>query len=188
MKIKVETYIPNPLRCFKCQRFRHHQDRCTRPPVCRRCGENTWTVKRKLFVLTAEKNHPANSRDCEVWKREKDIIKIKYTKNITFPEARKMIEAMKYSEMSKRNIPSTNQQGHQTYENNKTRIKPEVITQLINEMRRLIQEMKTIIRSHWKQTTLKRKYKHQRFKKPWETNKIKQREPKDSLFWSGLYR
>ena len=63
-------------------------------------------------------------------------------KNITFPEPRKIIEAEKYSEMSK-----TIQQGHQTYKNNQTRIKPEVITQLINEMRILTQEMKTIIRT-----------------------------------------
>ena len=55
--------------------------------------------------------------------------------------------AVKYSEMSKRNIPSTNQQGHQTHENNQTGIKPEVITQLINKMRMLIQEIKTIIKT-----------------------------------------
>ena len=42
-----------------------------------------------------------------------------------------MIEAVKYSEMSKRNIPNTNQQGHQTCENNQTRIKSEIITQLM---------------------------------------------------------
>ena len=58
-----------------------------------------------------------------------------------------MIEAVKYSEILHRNIPSTNQQGYQTYENNQTGIKPEVIAQLINEIRMLIQEMKTIIRT-----------------------------------------
>ena len=103
MKIKVETYIPNPLRCFKCQTFGHHQDRCTRPPVCGRCGENNirhMDCQKEAFCINCRKNHPANSRDCEVWKRKKDIIKIKYTKNITFPGARKMIEAVKYSEMS----------------------------------------------------------------------------------------
>ena len=36
IKIKVETYIPNTLRCFNCQRFGHRQERCTRPPVCGR--------------------------------------------------------------------------------------------------------------------------------------------------------
>ena len=72
---------------------------------------------------------------------------MKYTKNISFPEARKIIEAVEYTEMSKKYTPKTNQQGHQTYENNRTRIKPEVITQLINEMRMLIQQMKTIRRT-----------------------------------------
>ena len=38
-KINFEPYIPNPLRCYKCQRFSHHQDQCTQPPVCVRCGE-----------------------------------------------------------------------------------------------------------------------------------------------------
>ena len=55
--------------------------------------------------------------------------------------------AVKYSEILKRNIPNTSQQGRQTYENNQIGIKPEVITQLINEMRMLIQEMKTIMRT-----------------------------------------
>ena len=61
-------------------------------------------------------------------KEENDISKMKYTKNITFQEARKIIEAVKYSEMSKRYTPNTNQQGLQTYENNQTGIKSEVIT------------------------------------------------------------
>ena len=29
---------------------------------------------------------------CEIWKKEKEIIKIKVTKNITYPEARKLFE------------------------------------------------------------------------------------------------
>ena len=66
-----------------------------------------------------------------------------------------MIEAVKYSEMLKRNIPSTNQQGYHMYENNQTRIKPEVITQLINEMRK---EMKTIIRTNKKKSKLNKKH------------------------------
>ena len=91
--------------------------------------------QKEAFCTNCKKNHPANSKDWEIWKREKDISKMKYTKNITFPEARKIIEAVKYFEMSKRYTPNTNQQEHQTYENNQTRIKPEVITQLINEKR-----------------------------------------------------
>ena len=105
---------------------------------------------------------------------------MKNTVSITFLETMKIIEAVKYSEMSKRYTPNTNQQGHQTYENNPTRIKPEVITQLINEMRILIQEMKTIIRTITENKQLSKENSS-------NTNKIKQREPKCPLLWSGLY-
>ena len=30
---KVETYIPNRLRCHNCQMFGHHKEKCTRPPI-----------------------------------------------------------------------------------------------------------------------------------------------------------
>ncbi len=39
--IKVETYIPNPLRCFKCQKFGHGVNTCTLSVVCAHCGEKT---------------------------------------------------------------------------------------------------------------------------------------------------
>ena len=58
IKIKVETYIPNPLRCFNCQRFKHHRNRCTRPPVCGSCGENNtknMDCQKEAFALTAKK-------------------------------------------------------------------------------------------------------------------------------------
>ena len=38
-------------------------------------------------------NHPADSRDCMVWKREKEVNQIKYTNNISFPEARKIVQS-----------------------------------------------------------------------------------------------
>ena len=39
LNIKVETFIPNPLRCYKCQRFGHHKFNCRRNATCARCGE-----------------------------------------------------------------------------------------------------------------------------------------------------
>ena len=38
--IPVEVYIPNPLRCFNCHRFGHHENGCPEPPgsVREKCG------------------------------------------------------------------------------------------------------------------------------------------------------
>ena len=37
--------------------------------------------------------HPANSKQCQAWHTEKEILKVKYTRNISFPEARKIFES-----------------------------------------------------------------------------------------------
>ena len=35
----VEQFIPNPLRCYKCQKYGHHQDKCNGKSVCGKCGQ-----------------------------------------------------------------------------------------------------------------------------------------------------
>ncbi|GFS95821.1 uncharacterized protein TNCV_2259031 [Trichonephila clavipes] len=37
LNCKIHPYIPNPLYCFKCQRFRHSQTFCRDQPTCFRC-------------------------------------------------------------------------------------------------------------------------------------------------------
>ena len=39
ISVNVEVYVPNPLRCYNCQFFGHHESRCTRKKVCANCGE-----------------------------------------------------------------------------------------------------------------------------------------------------
>ncbi|GBO11583.1 hypothetical protein AVEN_202519-1 [Araneus ventricosus] len=39
MKLAVRPFIPNPLRCFKCQRFGHSQTNCRGTLTCARCAE-----------------------------------------------------------------------------------------------------------------------------------------------------
>nr|XP_042913717.1 uncharacterized protein LOC107457496 isoform X2 [Parasteatoda tepidariorum] len=36
---KIRPYIPNPLRCFKCQRFGHATNNCRGKETCSRCGQ-----------------------------------------------------------------------------------------------------------------------------------------------------
>ncbi|GFT91692.1 uncharacterized protein TNCV_2444921 [Trichonephila clavipes] len=39
LRCSVRPYIPNPLRCFQCQRFGHSKTTCCGKPTCARCGE-----------------------------------------------------------------------------------------------------------------------------------------------------
>ena len=39
LSVHVDLFIPNPLRCFKCQRYGHGRDSCKNLPACFRCGQ-----------------------------------------------------------------------------------------------------------------------------------------------------
>ena len=54
----------------------HLTNHCTNPAKCVNCG----------------KGHLSRSSDCAIWKKEKEIMKLKVIKNLTYPEARKFYD------------------------------------------------------------------------------------------------
>ena len=95
--VPVEQFIPNPLRCFNCQKFGHHEDNCklTDAVICDRCGESKHTssiCQRPFKCVNCGKEHSARSTECEVWKREKEIMRIKTIRKISYFEAKKQYE------------------------------------------------------------------------------------------------
>ena len=91
--IKVEVYIPNPLRCYKCQRYGHGAMRCTNGHISHRCGGNEHEgsdCKETPFCCNCKGSHMASSKECPIWIRETAICKLKVSNNISFPEARKL--------------------------------------------------------------------------------------------------
>ena len=97
--IQVEMYVRNPLRCFNCQKFGHHAINCHADlgSVCGKCGTGnhdhlTSQCKNPAKCVNCGENHMSRSRDCDVWKKEKEIIKIKVTQRLTYPEARKIYD------------------------------------------------------------------------------------------------
>ncbi|GFS83425.1 uncharacterized protein TNCV_1059851 [Trichonephila clavipes] len=46
----VRPYIPNPLRCFQCQRFGHSKTVCRGQPTCSRCAEARRVVSSRTPV------------------------------------------------------------------------------------------------------------------------------------------
>ena len=91
--IKVEVYVPNPLRCYKCQRYGHGAMRCTNGHICHRCGGNEHEgseCKETPFCCNCKGSHMASSKECPIWIRETAICKLKVSNNISIPEARKL--------------------------------------------------------------------------------------------------
>ena len=97
-RVSVDPFTPNPLRCYAWQVFGHHENKCQREEICAHCGEAKHSAdetdcKRPPKSVNCKEDHPANSRQCQAWHTEKEIQKVKYTRNISFPEARKIVES-----------------------------------------------------------------------------------------------
>ena len=39
LNIPVSQFVPNPLRCYKCQKFGHVTSKCKHSETCARCSE-----------------------------------------------------------------------------------------------------------------------------------------------------
>ncbi|GFU87547.1 uncharacterized protein TNCV_2934691 [Trichonephila clavipes] len=94
LNCKLRPYIPNPLRCFKCQRFGHSQTSCHGQLTCSRCasvGHASTDCSLEPKCINCLQPHPSDSKLCPKWKIEKQIQEIKTTQNISYPEARKLI-------------------------------------------------------------------------------------------------
>ncbi|XP_055956895.1 uncharacterized protein LOC130012873 [Patella vulgata] len=93
--IPVSPYIPNPLRCFQCQRFGHSKNVSKGKPICARCGQDgheSETCQLPYHCANCKGAHFAYSRECPLWKKEKQVQQVKTEKNISYPEARKLVE------------------------------------------------------------------------------------------------
>ena len=96
IQAKVDVYIPNPLRCYKCQVFGHHENKCGRQAICVNCSMPehcaSGQCQRPAKCANCSGDHSANSKDCLQWEKERKILKIKCENNLSFPEARKQFE------------------------------------------------------------------------------------------------
>ncbi|GFT42824.1 uncharacterized protein TNCV_2172771 [Trichonephila clavipes] len=94
LNCKIRPYIPNPLRCFKCERFGHSQTACRGQLTCSRCasvGHASSDCSLQQKCVNCSQPHSADSKLCPKWKIEKEIQTIKTNRNISYIEARKFI-------------------------------------------------------------------------------------------------
>ena len=95
-RVSVRQYIPNPRRCYHCQKFRHTKNFCKDSvPTCGKCGETGHEYDDcggNACCVNCKGSHPSSSRDCPIWKKEKAIIELKVKEDISFAEAIKRVE------------------------------------------------------------------------------------------------
>ena len=95
LKVKVALFIPNPMRCFNCNKFGHTSQQCKVAAKCTGCGKDKHEGQCEGPKLCSNCNGPraSSAKDCPVWQKEKEIQRVRVEKRISFPEARQLVEA-----------------------------------------------------------------------------------------------
>ena len=93
LRVKVDPFVPNPLRCFKCQKYGHGAQRCSSAAVCPKCAlEHEGPCTNPPMCVNCKGAHPSSSKDCNVWKKEKQIQQVKTERKISYPDARRIVQ------------------------------------------------------------------------------------------------
>ena len=94
-RVRVRAFIPNPMRCYRCQRFGHTTTHCRNRPACAKCSSPEHVSEecdagtlRCVNCGDSEKPHASYDRSCPAYSKEKEINGLKATRNLSFREAR----------------------------------------------------------------------------------------------------
>ena len=93
LHIPVEPFIPNPLRCFNCQKFGHGKSSCNHNAVCACCGvegHSDTDCHEQPHCVNCSGPHPSFSKECPEWIKQRAIVQIKTERNISFSEAKQL--------------------------------------------------------------------------------------------------
>ncbi|XP_055691251.1 uncharacterized protein LOC129794523 [Lutzomyia longipalpis] len=89
--LKVKIFVPNPARCFKCQKYGHFVDKCriTRK-ICGKClhDEHEGECQHPHICANCGENHLSWSRKCPIFKQEFAIMRIKVTQKMSYYAAK----------------------------------------------------------------------------------------------------
>ena len=91
----MALFVPNPMRCFNCNKFRHTSQRCKVAAKCTGCGKDKREGQCDVPTLCSNCNgpHASSAKDCPDRQKEKEIQRVRVEKRISFPEVRQLVEA-----------------------------------------------------------------------------------------------
>ena len=92
LNCRVRKYIPDPLRCFKCQGYGHTSLSCRGKKKCAKCGELYHeNCNNPSKCLNCGGAHTAFDKKCPKWITEKEIAKVRVLQDIPETQARAQV-------------------------------------------------------------------------------------------------
>ena len=93
----VRKFEFHPKRCFRCSMYGHSADSCNKKITCAFCKQNHFLSEcpkkkagtEKPICLQCGKNHVSCTKECEFYKKAKEIENMRQDGKITFDEAKK---------------------------------------------------------------------------------------------------
>ena len=143
----TKVYIPNPQRCFHCQKYGHNKKFCKNEQKCAKCGQTgheDQDCENEIKCANCDGDHPAYIRNCPKWKTEKEILKRKFQNNISFHEARQQVEgpATDPSKNSYANVTKPHQWTNSIKNPNIFKSEEEWLTHTIDSLLKRLDEIK----------------------------------------------
>ena len=120
----VETYVPKPARCTRCQTFGHFRKWCNKDrDLCVRCGGDdhfAGECTNDPKCVNCSGNHPANSTDCPTYIFRSEVMATMAKMHILHSEAMDIVkeqyrqDGIQYSTITRRsNQPTTSNNNSQ---------------------------------------------------------------------------
>ncbi|XP_062538774.1 uncharacterized protein LOC134207066 [Armigeres subalbatus] len=88
LRVATRPYFPNPMLCYGCFSYGHTRLRCPYERRCFNCSDEYHgeECNKAPSCLSCKGDHRTTNRQCPVYKKEIEVVKIKVRDNLTFPE------------------------------------------------------------------------------------------------------